>query len=76
MKIDISFYIVKAKQMPGSTSKLRQLVKSKHPYVERNLGSVLNIIKNSMQNAAAFESSVQLLKEGGRMGTVNATFIN
>ncbi|KAG5556236.1 hypothetical protein RHGRI_006742 [Rhododendron griersonianum] len=52
-----------AKQMPVTTSKLRRLVNSKHPYVERSLGSVVSIIKHSMQNAAAFEETVELIKE-------------
>lgn len=48
--------------MPVTTSKLRRLVKSKHPYIERNLDSVVNIIKHSIQNAAAFEEAAQQLK--------------
>ncbi|RDX95637.1 Protein RRP6-like 2, partial [Mucuna pruriens] len=52
-----------AKQMPLNTSKLRRLVKSKHPYVEHNLDTVVNIIRHSIQNAAAFEEAVQQLKE-------------
>ncbi|KAE9619820.1 hypothetical protein Lal_00040436 [Lupinus albus] len=53
-----------AKQMPVTTTKLRRLVKSKHPFVERNLDTVLNIIKHSIQNAAAFEEAALQLKEG------------
>lgn len=53
-----------AKQMPTTTSKLRRLVKSKHPYIEHNLGSVVSIITNSMLNASAFEAVEQYLKEG------------
>ncbi|KAJ1393279.1 Ribonuclease H-like superfamily [Sesbania bispinosa] len=53
-----------AKQMPVTTTKLRRLVKSKHPYVEHNLDTVVNIIRNSIQNAAAFEEAAQQLKEG------------
>ncbi|KAK2638276.1 hypothetical protein Ddye_026071 [Dipteronia dyeriana] len=53
-----------AKQMPLTPSKLRRLLKSKHPYIERNLGSVVSIIRDSMQNAAAFEATAQHLKEG------------
>lgn len=49
--------------MPVTTSKLRHLVKSKHPYLEHNLGSVVSIIRHSMQNAAAFEVAVERLKE-------------
>ncbi|XP_068308573.1 protein RRP6-like 2 [Pyrus communis] len=51
-----------AKQMPVTTSKLKRLVKSKHPYMERNLGSVVSIIRHSMQNAAFFEPAVEHLK--------------
>ncbi|KAM0048469.1 putative ribonuclease H-like superfamily [Helianthus debilis subsp. tardiflorus] len=42
-------------QMPVTTGKLRHLLKSRHPYIERNLGSTVGIIKHSMQNGAAFE---------------------
>lgn len=55
--------IVKAKEMPVTTSKLRRLLKSKHPYIERNLGPIVSIIRHSMQNAAAFEATAQQLKE-------------
>ncbi|KAF5784656.1 putative HRDC domain-containing protein [Helianthus annuus] len=44
-----------AKQMPVTTGKLQHLLKSRHPYIERNLGSIVGIIKHSMQNGAAFE---------------------
>lgn len=50
--------------MPVTSSKLRRLVRSKHPYVEHNLDTVVNIIRHSMQNAAAFEVAAQQLKEG------------
>ncbi|KAL9259669.1 RRP6-like 2-like protein [Drosera capensis] len=52
-----------AKQMPVTTSKLRQLVWSKLPYVERNLGSVVNIIRHSIQNASEFEAIAKKLYE-------------
>ncbi|KAL2646700.1 hypothetical protein AAZV13_05G072200 [Glycine max] len=52
-----------AKQMPLTTSKLRRLVKSKHPYVEHNLDTVVSIIRHSIQNSAAFEEAAQQLKE-------------
>ncbi|KAL7614831.1 protein RRP6-like 2 [Lactuca sativa] len=52
-----------AKQMPVTPSKLRHVMKSKHPYIERNLGSVVSIIRHSMQNAAAFEPVAKKLKE-------------
>ncbi|KAF9599196.1 hypothetical protein IFM89_035655 [Coptis chinensis] len=38
-----------ARQMPVTVSKLRRLVKSKHPYVEVNLDSVVDIIKSSIE---------------------------
>lgn len=53
----------KAKQMPTTAGKLHRLIKPKHPYIERNLASVVSIIKNSLQNAAAFEAVAQQLKE-------------
>ncbi|KAK7380775.1 hypothetical protein VNO78_33294 [Psophocarpus tetragonolobus] len=52
-----------AKQMPITTSKLRRLVKSKHPYVEHNLDTVVSIIRHSIQNSATFEEAAQQLKE-------------
>lgn len=58
------FLRVKAKQMPVTASKLRRLLKSKHPYVERNLGSVVTIIRHSMQNAIVFEEAAQQLRMG------------
>ncbi|XP_021828799.1 protein RRP6-like 2 isoform X2 [Prunus avium] len=53
-----------AKQMPVTTSKLKRLVKSKHPYIEHNLASVVSIIGLSMQNAAFLEPAVEHLKLG------------
>ncbi|KAF9616938.1 hypothetical protein IFM89_033008 [Coptis chinensis] len=52
-----------ARQMPVTVSKLRRLVKSKHPYVEVNLDSIVDIIKSSIRNGAAFESVAQQLQE-------------
>ncbi|KAG6750796.1 hypothetical protein POTOM_045311 [Populus tomentosa] len=52
-----------AKEMPVTISKLRQLLKSKHSYIERHLSSVVSIIRHSMQTSAAFEAAVQHLKE-------------
>lgn len=60
----VLFLYGKAKQMPLTTSKLRHLVKSKHPHVERNLGSVVSIIRHSVQNASSFEAVAEQLKEG------------
>ncbi|KAI4350323.1 hypothetical protein L6164_004789 [Bauhinia variegata] len=59
-----------AKQMPVTTSKLRRLVKTKHPYLERSLDTVVSIIRHSMLNASAFEAAAQHLKEG-RSATVS-----
>ncbi|XP_061371672.1 protein RRP6-like 2 [Gastrolobium bilobum] len=59
-----------AKQMPLTTNKLRRLVKSKHPYVEHNLDTVVSIIRHSIQNAAAFEEAAQQLK-GGHAATAS-----
>ncbi|KAJ0015012.1 hypothetical protein Pint_20018 [Pistacia integerrima] len=53
-----------AKQKLVTPSKLLRLLKSKHPYIERNLGSVVSIIRDSLQNATAFEAVAQQLKEG------------
>lgn len=50
--------------MPISTSKLRNLVKLKSPYVDRNLQSVIRIIRTSIQNASAFENLAEVLKNG------------
>jgi exosome complex exonuclease RRP6 len=50
------------KQMPVTANKLKKLVMSKHPYIERNLGSVVSIIRHSMQNASAFEAVAEQLK--------------
>ncbi|KAK9061482.1 hypothetical protein SSX86_018663 [Deinandra increscens subsp. villosa] len=52
-----------AKQMPVTPGELRHLLKARHPYIEQNLGSVVSIIRHSMQNAAAFEPIVKKLKE-------------
>lgn len=58
------FAIIIAKEMPVSVNKLRRMLKSKHPYIERNVDSVISVIRQSMQNCAAFESAAQSLKEG------------
>lgn len=58
-----SLFYIKAKQMPTTTSMLRRAVKSRHHYIDRNLGSVVSIIRNSMQNAAAYETIAEKLKE-------------
>ncbi|XP_078430859.1 protein RRP6-like 2 isoform X2 [Wolffia australiana] len=51
-----------ARQMPLTSGLLRRLVKSKHPYVERNLSSVVSVIQNAVNNAANFEPVVDYLK--------------
>ncbi|XP_038998441.1 protein RRP6-like 2 isoform X3 [Hibiscus syriacus] len=53
-----------ANQMPVTASKLRQLLKSKHPYVERYLVDVVDIIRHSLQNVIAFEAAAQQLRMG------------
>ncbi|XP_013680237.2 protein RRP6-like 2 isoform X2 [Brassica napus] len=58
-----------AKEMPLSVAKLRRLLKSKHPYIERNVDSVVSLIKHSIQNCAAFESAAISLKDASP-GTV------
>ncbi|KAJ6693922.1 hypothetical protein OIU85_004686 [Salix viminalis] len=52
-----------AKEMPVTSSQLRRLMKSKHSYIERHLSSAVSIIRHSMQTSAAFEATVQHLKE-------------
>lgn len=53
-----------ARQMPQTSGSLRRLVKSKHQYVERNLNTVLKIIKNAIANSSAFEDiAVELRKK-------------
>ncbi|KAK7396130.1 hypothetical protein VNO78_16920 [Psophocarpus tetragonolobus] len=54
-----------AKQMPVTISNLRRIVggRSKHPYVERSLDVIVNIVRHSMQNAVAFEEAALRLKE-------------
>lgn len=49
--------------MPVTVNKLRRLLKSKHPYIERNLASIVTIIRHSMLNSCAFEEAAQRLKE-------------
>ena len=61
--------------MPLTTGKLRRLVRSKHPYVERNLSSVVSIIRHSVQNASSFEAVAEQLKEG-RIQVVSSVFGN
>ncbi|KAK8591386.1 hypothetical protein V6N13_031432 [Hibiscus sabdariffa] len=53
-----------AKQMPVTASKLRRLLNSKYPYVERDICLVVDTIKHSMQNAAAFEAAAQQVRMG------------
>ncbi|BAB09932.1 nucleolar protein-like [Arabidopsis thaliana] len=52
-----------AKEMPDSVGKLRRMLKSKHPYIERNVDSVVSVIRQSMQHYAAFESAALSLKD-------------
>ncbi|KAE8710995.1 Polynucleotidyl transferase [Hibiscus syriacus] len=59
-----------AKQMPVTAYKLRRLLKSKHPYVERNLDVLVSIIRQSMQNVVAFEAAAQQLKMGRTLNII------
>lgn len=64
METKFVFTHLKAKLMPVTTSNLRRLVgRSKLPYVERSLDIIVNIVRHSMQNAAAFEETALRLKE-------------
>ncbi|XP_010440775.1 PREDICTED: protein RRP6-like 2 [Camelina sativa] len=58
-----------AKEMPLSVGKLRRMLKTKHPYIERNVDSVVSVIRQSVQNYAAFESAALSLKDASP-GTV------
>lgn len=51
-----------ARHMPLSSGKLRRLVRSKYPYVERHLNSVIGIIRSSIENSSSFESIAEQLK--------------
>ncbi|KAG5028556.1 hypothetical protein JHK87_012070 [Glycine soja] len=59
-----------AKQMPVTANNLRLLVNSRHPYVEHNLDSLVDIIRHSIQNTSAFEEIAQLLKTGHDVATI------
>ncbi|KAJ4834948.1 hypothetical protein Tsubulata_021473 [Turnera subulata] len=62
-----------AKEMPVTTNKLRRLLKTKHPYVERHLDAVVCIIRHSMQHAEAFEAAALQLKEAALQLKENQT---
>ena len=49
--------------MPVTINKLRRLLKSKHSFIERNLASIVTIIRHSMLNSSAFEEAAERLKE-------------
>uniref|UniRef100_A0A1J3HPW1 Exosome component 10 n=1 Tax=Noccaea caerulescens TaxID=107243 RepID=A0A1J3HPW1_NOCCA len=55
-----------ARDMPINVGSLRRLLKSKLPYIDRNIDALVSVIRRSMQNAAAFEPIVQSLKESRR----------
>lgn len=61
--------------MPVTTGKLHRIIKSRHPYIERNLASVVNIVRHSMQNASAFESAVEQLKQARIETIVSHLFV-
>lgn len=56
--------------MPVTANNLRLLVNSRHPYVEHNLDSLVDIIRHSIQNTSAFEEIAQLLKTGHDVATI------
>lgn len=57
-----------ARQKPQTSGKLRRLVRSKHSFVEHNLGTIISIIRSSIGNAAAFESAADQLKKDRATG--------
>lgn len=61
--IFLTFEMNEATQMPVTAHKLHRVLKTKLPFIERNLDSVINIIRHAMQNAAEFEAAAQSLKE-------------
>ncbi|XP_074590061.1 protein RRP6-like 2 isoform X2 [Curcuma longa] len=52
-----------ARLMPTTSGNLRRLLKSKHPFVECHLLSVIEIIKHSIANSSSFEGIAKQLKE-------------
>nr|GMC92161.1 protein RRP6-like 2 [Ipomoea batatas]GMC93851.1 protein RRP6-like 2 [Ipomoea batatas] len=67
-----------AKEMPLTSYRLLQLVKSKYPHnpsIENNVDYIVNLIRNSIQASAAYEDGVEYLKEmsRGKNSDVNAT---
>ncbi|XP_062200590.1 protein RRP6-like 2 [Phragmites australis] len=53
-----------AKQMPVTAGKLKRIVKSRNPFLERHLGHVITTIRSAMENSDAFESIAEQLKKG------------
>lgn len=49
------------------------MLKTKNPYIERNLDTIVNIVRNSMQNGFAFEAAAKQLKEA-HLATVSIVF--
>ncbi|KAM0944123.1 putative ribonuclease D [Dioscorea sansibarensis] len=52
-----------ARQMPVSSNKLRRLMRSRHPIIERHFDSLVSIIRSAIQNSAAFEDVSEQLKK-------------
>lgn len=50
--------------MPVTSGKLKRIVKSRNPFLERNLKDVINIIRDAIAASGAFESIVEQLKKG------------
>lgn len=49
--------------MPVSSNKLRRLMRSKNPIIERHFDSLVSIIRSAIQNSAAFEDVSEQLKK-------------
>lgn len=52
-----------AKQMPTTIGDLCRILKYRNLHIQQNLCSILSIIQNSMQNAAAFDEIAKKLKQ-------------
>jgi exosome complex exonuclease RRP6 len=57
------FFGFKAKQMPTDTAHLKRIVKSKYPFVERNLDDIAYTIWNALEYSYAFEGIAEQLKK-------------
>jgi len=53
-----------AKEMPVTSGKLKRIVKSRNPFLERSLKDVINNIRDAIAASGAFESIAEQLKKG------------